>query len=125
MKVFYYNLFTQTKNNTCHTPGNPNQSVTLKEKYDSFLKTFPREPHGIVEYSPFVNNFKNIVSNIQSFGKKFPLTKRHLLEVFSADTWHNLNDQKTPHKLFDCQTRLKRCKRKVTCSFLNEKSKQK
>ena len=42
VKVFPYNLFTQTKNNISHAPGNPNhtQSVILKEKYDSFLKTF-------------------------------------------------------------------------------------
>ena len=52
VKVFCNNLFTQTKNNTSQTPGNPkhNQSVVLKEKYDSFSKTCPRETHGIVEY---------------------------------------------------------------------------
>ena len=39
VKVFCYNLFMQTKNNTPHTPGNPkhNPSVILKEKYDSIF----------------------------------------------------------------------------------------
>ena len=108
--TFCYNLFTQTKNYTSHTPGNRkhNQSVILKEKYDSFLKTFPRETHGIVVYRNFVNNFKKIV--IQSLGKKFPQKKKHLLEVFSTGNWHNLNDRKTPHKIFDCQSCLKSCK---------------
>ena len=78
VKVFCYNRFTQNKNNTSHTPGNPkhNQSVILKEKYDSFLKTFPRETHGIVEYRTFVNNFKKILTDMQSLGKKFPQKKK-------------------------------------------------
>ena len=73
VKVLCYNLFTQTKNNTSQTPGNPkhNQSVVLKEKYDPFLKTFPRETHGIVEYRTFVNNFKKIVTNMQFLGRSF------------------------------------------------------
>ena len=112
VKVLCYNLFTQTKNNTSQTPGNPkhNQSVVLKEKYDPFLKTFPRETHGIVEYCTFVNIFKKIVTNMQSLGKKFPEKKKHLLEVFSIENWHNSNDRKTPHKIFDCQACLKSCK---------------
>ena len=79
-KVFCYNLFKQTKNTTCLTPGNPehNQSHILKEKYDLFLKTFPRETHGIVEYCTFVNDFKKIVTNMQSLGKKFPQKKRNI-----------------------------------------------
>ena len=111
VKVFCYNLFTQTKN-ISHTTGNPkhNQSVILKERYDSFLKTFPRETHGIVGYRTFVNNFKKIVTNMQSLGKKFPQKKKHLLEVFSTGNWHNLNDRKTPHKIFDCQACLKSSK---------------
>ena len=77
-KVFCYNLFTQRKNTTSHTPGNPehNQSHILKEKFDLFLKTFPRETHGIVEYRTFVNDFKKIVTNMQSLGKKFPQKKK-------------------------------------------------
>ena len=72
VKVFCCNLFTQTKNNTSRTPRNPkhNQSVILKEKYDSFLKTFPRETHGIIEYCTFLNNFKKIFTNMKSLGKK-------------------------------------------------------
>ena len=105
VKVFCYNLFTQTKNNVSQTTENPkhNESVILKENYDSFLRTFPRENHGIVEYRTFVNNFKKIVTNMQSLGKKFPQKKKHLLEVFSTKNWHNLNERKTPHKIFDCQ----------------------
>ena len=81
VKVFCYNLFTQTKNNISHTKRNPkhNQSVILKKKYDSFLKTFPRETHGIVKYRTFVNNFKKIVTNTQSLGKNFPQKKKNLL----------------------------------------------
>ena len=106
VKVFCEeDLFAQTKNNTSQTPGNPkhNQNVVvLKGKYDSFLKTFPRERHGIVEYRTFVNNFKKIVTDMQSLGKKFPQKKKHLLEVFSTENWHNLNDRITPHKIFVC-----------------------
>ena len=47
---------------------------------------------------------------MQSLGKKFTQKKKHLLEVFSTDNWHKLNDRKTPHKIFDCQTCLKSCK---------------
>ena len=114
VKVFCQNLFTQTKNNTFRTPGNPkhNQSVVLKEKNDSFLKTLPRESHGIIEYRTFVNNFKKIVTNMRSLGKKFLQKKKHLLEVFSTENQHNLNDRKTPHKIFECQPCLKSCKGK-------------
>ena len=127
VKVFCNSLFTQTKNNTSHTPGNPkhNQSVILKEKHDSFLKTFPRETHGIVEYSTFVNNLKKIVTNVQSLEKKFPQKKKHLLGVFSTENWHNLNDRKTPHEISDCQACLKSCKWKDALAvFPNKKSKQ-
>ena len=127
VKVFCYNLFTQTKNNTSHTPGNPkhNQSVILKEKYDSFLKTFSRGTHGIVEYRTFDNNFKKIVTNMQSLEKKFLQKKKHLLGVFSTENWHNLNDRKTPHEMFDCQPCLKSCKWKDALAvFPTKKSKQ-
>ena len=109
VKVFCYNLFTQTKNNTSPTPGDSkhDQSVILKDKYDSFLKTFPGETHGIVEYRTFVNNLKKIVINMKSIGKKFPQKNKNLLEVFSSENWHNLNDWKTLHKIFDCQACLK------------------
>ena len=113
VKVFCYNLFTQTKNNTCHIPENPkhNQSVILKETCYSFLNLpDPRETHGIVEYRTFVNNFKKTVTIMQSLGKKFPQKKKHLLEVFSTDNWHHLNDRKALHKIFDCQAYLKSCK---------------
>ena len=43
---------------------------------------------------------------MQSLGKKFPQKKTHLLEVFSTENWHNLNDRKTPHNIFDCQACL-------------------
>ena len=124
VKVFCYNLYTQTKNNNSHTPGNPkhNQSVILKEKYDLFLKIFPKETHGIVEYRTFVNNFKKIVTNMQSLGKKFPQKKKHLLEVFSTDNWHNLKDRKTPHKILDCQACLKNCKRKDALAIFPTKN---
>ena len=107
VKVFCYNLFTQTKNNISHTTGNPkhNQSVILKEKYDPLLKTFPRETDGIV------NNFK-----------KFPQKKKHFLEVFSTDNWHNLNDRKTPHKIFDCQACLKSSKWRDTLAIFPTKN---
>ena len=73
MKVFCHNLFTQTKNNTSHTPGNPkhNQSVIFKGKVWFILKTFPWETHGTVEYRTFVNNFKKIVTNMQYLGRSF------------------------------------------------------
>ena len=74
------------------------------------MKTFPRETHGIVEYRTFVNNFKNIATNMQPLGKMFPQKKKHLLEVFSTNNWHNLNNRKTPHNIFDCQACLKSCK---------------
>ena len=65
------------------------------------MKTFPKETHGIVEYRTFVNNFKKIVTNMQSLGKKS--AEKEALEVFSTDNWHNLNDRRIPHKIFDCQ----------------------
>ena len=43
---------------------------------------------------------------MQSLGKKFPQKMTHLLEVFSTENWHNLNDRKTPHNIFDCQACL-------------------
>ena len=113
VKVFCYNLFTQTKNNTRHIPENPkhNQSVILKETFYSFLNLpDTRETHGIVEYRTIVNNFKKIVTIMQSLGKKFPQKKKHLLEVFSTDNWHHLNHRKAPHKIFDYQACLKSCK---------------
>ena len=58
--------------------------IILKKKYDSLLKTFPRETYGIVEHRTFVNNFRKIVTNIQSLGKKFPQKKKHFLGVFST-----------------------------------------
>ena len=84
-------------------PGNPkhNQSVILKEKYDSFLKTFPRENHGIVEYRTFVNNLKEVVTNTQSLWQKVSAEKDTF--DFLTDKRHDLNDRKTPHKNFDCQ----------------------
>ena len=73
MKVFCYNLFKQAKS-ISHTPGNPkhNQVVMLKESYDSFSKTFPRETHGIVDYRTFINNYRKIITNMRSLGKKCP-----------------------------------------------------
>ena len=34
--------------------------------------------------------------------RSFRRKKKHLLEMFSTDSWHN--DRKKPHKIFDCQT---------------------
>ena len=31
---------------------------------------------------------------MQSLGKKFPQKMTHLLEVFSTENWHNLNEKK-------------------------------
>ena len=101
---------------------NHNQSVILRKKYDSFLITFPRETHGIVEYRTIVNNFKKIVTNTQSLGKKFPQKKKNLLEVFSTDDWHNLNDRKTLHKIFDCQACLKSSKWKDALAIFTAKN---
>ena len=74
VEVFCYNLYMQTKNNTYNTQRNPkhNQSVILKGKCDLFLKTFPKETRSIVKYFNFANNFKKIVTNMQSLGKKVP-----------------------------------------------------
>ena len=57
-----------------------------------------------------LSSIKKIVTNMQALGKKFPQKKKHLLEVLSTENWHNLNDRKTPHKIFDCQACLKSCK---------------
>ena len=62
------------------------------------MKTFPKETHGIVEYRTFVNNFKKIVTNMQSLGKKS--AEKEALEVFSTD---KMNDRRIPHKIFNCQ----------------------
>ena len=40
------------------------------------INMVPRETHGIVEYCTFVNDFKKIVTNMQSLGKKFPQKKK-------------------------------------------------
>ena len=116
VKVFCYNLYTQTKNDTFHIPGNPKHN-----QYDSFLKTFPKETQGIVEYRAFVNKFKKIVTNMQSLRKKFPQKKKHLFEVFSTDNWDNLDDRKTLHKILDCQTCLKNCKWKDALEIFPKK----
>ena len=68
----------------------------------------------------FVNNFKKIVTNMQSLGKK--LKKKHLLEVFSTGNRHNLNDRKTPHKIFDCQACLKSSKWKDALAIFPAKN---
>ena len=57
-----------------------------------------------------LSSIKKIVTNMQALRKKFPQKKKHLLEVLSTENWHNLNDRKTPHKIFDCQVCLKSCK---------------
>ena len=47
---------------------------------------------------------------MQSLGNRFPQKKKHLLEVFFTDNWHNSNQLTTPHKILDCQACLKNCK---------------
>ena len=44
----------------------------LKENYDSFSKTFPRETHGIAEYRTFINSYKKIITNMRFLKKKCP-----------------------------------------------------
>ena len=44
---------------------------------------------------------------------------------FFAEKRHNLNDRKTPHKIFDCQGCLKVVNGKRLLQFFNKKSKQK
>ena len=109
MKVFCHNLFTQTKNNTSHTPGNPkhNQSVIFKGKVWFILKTFPWETHGTVEYRTFVKKKKKIVTNMQYLGRSFNWKTNICWKFFSTENWRNLNDRKTLHKIFDCQAFLK------------------
>ena len=109
MQIFVMNVFVQFKNKGSIFPS-PLLYFTM---------------YGIVEYRTFDNNFKKIVTNMQSLEKKFLQKKKHLLGVFSTENWHNLNDRKTPHEMFDCQPCLKSCKWKDALAvFPTKKSKQ-
>ena len=42
--------------------------------------------------------------------------------MFSTDNWHNLNDRKTLHKIFDCQAYLKSSKWKDALAIFPAKN---
>ena len=45
-----------------------------------------------------------------------------MLGVFSTENWQNLNDRKTPHKIFDCEACLKYCKWKDALAVFQTKN---
>ena len=55
------------------------------EKYNSFLKTFSRETHGVLEHHTFVNDFKKIVTNMQYI---------KVIDCKCTNTDNNINNNK-------------------------------
>ena len=83
-KIFCYNTFTNkstlkkhpSENLTCY------KSRLVHHEYDIFLSTFSLNSQSVT-YDQFKENFKDIVGNIQTLGRKHPLKKRHVMDTFS------------------------------------------
>ena len=96
--VFCYNTFTNkstlkkdpSKNLTCY------KSRLVHHQYDTFLSTLSLSSQSVT-YDQFKENFKNIVENIQTLGKKHPLKKRHVMGTFSLGNWLDLKDRQLKH----------------------------
>ena len=117
--IFCYNTFTNkstlkkdpSKNLTCY------KSQLVHHQYDIFLSTFSLSSQSVT-YDQFKENFKNIVGNIQTLGKKHPLKKRHVMDMFSLGNWLDLKDRQLKHTKFDCKGCLENEKWKDALAIL-------
>ena len=58
------------------------KSRLVHHQCDIFLSTFSLSSQSVT-YDQFKENFKNIVGNIQTLGKKHPLKKSYVMDTFS------------------------------------------
>ena len=118
-KIFCYNTFTNkstlkkdpSENLSCY------KSWLVHHQYDRFLSTFILSSQSVT-YDQFKDNFKNIVANIQTLGKKHPLKKRHVMDMFSLGNWLDLKDRQLKHTKFDCKGCLENEKWKDALAIL-------
>ena len=104
VKIFCYNTFTNkstlkkdpSENLTCY------KSRLVHHQYDTFLSTFSLCCQSVT-YDQFKENFKNIVGNVQTLGKKYTLKKKHVMDTFSLGNWVDLKDRQLKHTIFDCK----------------------
>ena len=75
LKVICYNLYTQTKNKSSHTPGNRKHNQSISKTMIHFRKPFLEK----------LMVLSGNVTNMQSLDKNIPQKKKHLVEVFSTD----------------------------------------
>ena len=68
------------------------KSRLVHHQCETFLSTFNICSHSVT-YDQFKENFKNIVGNIQTLGKKHPLKKRYVMDTFSLGNWVDLKDR--------------------------------
>ena len=94
-KVFSYLLFTEIHSSKKKPAENYKEyeSRLLRDQYERFLSQFQDYPK-TVDYTKFKSNFRNIVKNLQTLGKKYPKKKRTILATFSSDNWDKLNEKK-------------------------------
>ena len=103
-KIFCYNIFTNkntlkkdpSENLTCY------KSQLVHYQYETFLSTFNICSQSVT-YDQFKENFKNIIGNIQTLGKKHPLKKGYVMDTFSLGNWVDLKDTQLKHTIFDCK----------------------
>ena len=68
-----------------HQKRGPQKSCILRDHYQRFLSQFQDYPETF-DYTKFKLNFRNIVQNLQTLGKKYlPKKKRTILATFSLD----------------------------------------
>ena len=103
-KIFCYNIFTNkntlkkdpSENLTCY------KSWLVHYQYETFVSTFNICSQSVA-YDQFKENFKNIVGIIQTLGKKHPLKKRYVMDIFSLGNWLDLKSRQLKHTIFDCK----------------------
>ena len=93
------------------------KSRLVHHQYDIFLSTFSLSSQSVT-YDQFKENFKNIVENIQTLGKKHPLKKRYVMDTFSLGNWLGLKDRQLKHTIFDCKGCLENEKWKDALAML-------
>ena len=67
-----------------------------------FWKPFREKLMALLSIAPLSMISKRLLLICNLLARSFRRKKKHLLEMFSTDNWHN--DRKKPHKIFDCQT---------------------
>ena len=75
-KVSSYLLFTERHSSKKKPAENRKEyeSRILRDQYERFLSQFQDYPK-TVDYTKFKSNFRNIVKNLQTLGKKYPEKK--------------------------------------------------